>query len=128
MPRRGSVLKGRRRRERERQWDRCLHPPSLSVPAAFVALPFVLVLGGKDEEVVLQRQRELAAVEVQRRRGPDAGVVSFLLVPLDRRVEATRVDLPEHRVSVEAELARERLQLGVAELLLVGEEQIAHLP
>ena len=47
---------------------------------------------------------------------------------LDDGVESPRIRLPQHGVAVEPQLPRERLQLGVAELFLVCEHEIPHLP
>src|SRR5712671_3234958 len=102
--------------------------PSVFVPPASVPLPLVLVLRGEDEELVLRGKDELAAVEEQRRRTADPRVGALLLVPLDHAVEPARVGLLEHVVAVEADLPRMLLQRAVAEILLIGEEQVVQGP
>src|SRR5207245_9060988 len=83
---------------------------------------------GEDWKIQPYPPAELAAIEEHRGCRLHAGGDAFFLVPVDDGVEPPRISLAQHGVAVESELPRERLQLGVAELLLVREQQIAHLP
>src|SRR5712691_2893986 len=101
---------------------------SLLLPPALVALPLFLVLRGEHQELRLERQRVLAAVVEEGRRGTDARVEPLLLVSLDDGVELPGVDLFEHGATVQPQLPGEGLELRVVQLLLVGEKTLAQLP
>src|SRR5262249_61672677 len=101
---------------------------SFLVPAALVALPLLLVLRRKDEEFRLDRQRVPAPGEEQGGGRVDSGGEALALLLLDHRVEPAGIDLFQHLAAVEADLPRVRLELIVAELVLVDAEPPAHPP
>src|SRR5712664_4124971 len=98
------------------------------VDERLVLPPFQLVLDRPLEELQLHRQHVLAAVDEHGGGRLHPRADPLLQVALDRALEAAGVDLLEHLRAVEPELLGVALEVLVAQLVLVGEEQIVHRP